>query len=256
MGRTPFLAEIMGVLTSARMPILQPLHCFFDESGKLDTEYASMGGVCLTALETQRVTAEWTAVLEDNRLLHTSMKEALSLSGPYEGREPKERNKILRHLAGVLLNNRVICIACAVANTQFGSLSESDKRKLWGKIYYPTFEACLLGCMARGDVSLYFDLAEEFSEKCVKLFHRIRKRNPAAKARCFGISFQDDEVCPCLQMADMIAYCARTSSSQYTRDPIVDELASKLMSDRRQGTVMYYEPGELGDAFLEWDMEK
>jgi len=78
------------------------------------------------------------------------------------------------------------------------------------------------------------DLSEEYSEKCIKLFHKLRARNSLIKARCFGISFADDARHGGLQAADLIAYCSRADHLRATwePEPIVEELITILATHK------------------------
>ena len=136
--------------------------------------------------------------------------------------------------------------------------TKSEKERLWKNLYYPVFQGSVIGCLghANADIRLICDLAEEYSEGCVRLFQLLRKKRAEAKCHCFGIAFADDEVTPCLQMADMVAYCGRANETiSRENDPIAVEIASMLYSsDRRKGTVRYRLSEEgLGDAELIWE---
>jgi hypothetical protein len=256
------ISQLLRAMDGMRyMPMFNPVIAFFDESGKFEgTEIVCMGG-CVVAPELVPVlTREWVDILEDVKLPFTSMKEAVHFKGPYLKwkDQPDKRDDALRRLANVLVTNRVGCIAATAPSVFFGSMSDAEKERLWRNTYYPAFESCIIGCLGHAgtEVRVFCDLAEEYSEKCVKLFHLLRKRRSDAKARCVGISFCDDEVTPCLQMADMVAYCGRTAESvSYAIDPIVSELSALLYSsDRKRGKVLYRTSADgLGDAELVWD---
>jgi hypothetical protein len=239
------------------MPIIYPLHGFFDESGKLkDTESFCIGGCVMTAELRNLVTAQWAQVLFSESLSHTSMKDAINFHGPYREwkGQTERRDAVLRKLAGILMNNRVGCMSVSVKSSAFAALSQDEQEQLWKNIYYPAFEGVILGFLehADADLTLYFDLAEEYSERCVKLFNLLRTKRPEAKKRCLGISFLDDEVTPCLQMADMISYCGRIVESELpSKHAIVNELIEALRSDdRRVGRVVY--KTRIGDGEVVW----
>jgi len=55
---------------------------------------------------------------------------------------------------------------------------------------------------------LVYDLSEEYSERCLKLFLRLRSQ--AVYKQFFPVlTFADDQEFPPLQVADMLAYCRR-----------------------------------------------
>ncbi len=98
------------------------------------------------------------------------------------------------------------------------------------------------------------DLAEEYSEKCVAAFHKMRKLRADIKARCVGIAFSDDERHAGLQAADMIAYCARAEALEQTdaktMEPIVREIIDMFNAqDQSEHAVIYRLEGKgLGDG--------
>jgi hypothetical protein len=245
-----------------RMPLFNPVIAFFDESGKFSPieDILCMGGCVMAPEMVPPITEAWADLLVKHKLPFTSMKEAISFRGPYHGwkDEPERRNVALRDFAELLIKFGVGCMAATTPNDRFVALSDEDKKRFWNSTYYPAFEACIVGCLGHAgtELRMFCDLAEEYSERCVKLFNLVRKKHPEGKTRCVGISFCDDEVTPCLQMADMIAYCGRAVESlQCSTDPIVSELAKMLYSsDRKIGKVVFQSSSDgLGDAKLAWE---
>jgi len=193
----------------------------FDESGKWKDSagvFVFAGFVTFPIILSQ-ICEEWSGVLMSGRIAHTSMKEAMSFNGPYEGftNRAGERDAIVRNLATVLSANRskMACLASPMGTAtinDFKNLPTQQQKAMRGDPYYGGFEACVRGALdTRSDTQFHVvcDLAEQYSEKCVEIFHQMRKLNPAIKSRCLGIAFSDDEYYPPLQMADMLAYCHR-----------------------------------------------
>jgi len=56
--------------------------------------------------------------------------------------------------------------------------------------------------------NLVYDLSEEYSVQCLKLFLKMRARS-AVKQFFPSLAFADDQEFPPLQAADMVAYCGR-----------------------------------------------
>jgi len=98
------------------------------------------------------------------------------------------------------------------------------------------------------DVHLVFDLSEQYSEKCVSLFHKLRRTKAEVKKRCLGLAFADDEVHAGLQIADMIAYCSRADAMRSIRTPvpIVEELISLFNSQDIEVGAVSYRLGGMG----------
>jgi hypothetical protein len=110
------LLSVLELSTKAvRMPILDPLHCFFDESGDINTDFVSVGGVALTSPQVVSLTAAWENVLTSAGITHTSMKDAIWFEGPYQGwdreKDKPKRDELLRALATIIAVPDVPCIA-------------------------------------------------------------------------------------------------------------------------------------------------
>jgi hypothetical protein len=98
------------------------------------------------------------------------------------------------------------------------------------------------------------DLSTDYSEKCVKAFHKIRYGNAEVKSRCVGIGFADDEVQTGLQFADLVAYCARAEALRdagiKAPHPLVEEIITLFRTqDIEKNEVEYRLQGNgLGDG--------
>jgi hypothetical protein len=141
----------------------------------------------------------------------------------------------------------------------FKALSQSTRKKMGNDPYYAGFETCIIGALqSRVDILLHIvcDLAEQYSEKCVAAFHKMRRLRPDIKARCVGIAFADDENHAGLQAADLIAYCARAevlAKNDNEPAPIVREIIEMFNAqDQSEHAVVYRVEGKgLGDGEFE-----
>jgi hypothetical protein len=153
-------------------------------------------------------------------------------------------------------------ISSPIKPAEFKRLPQQDRKKLGNDYVYAAFEACIEGALLTpvgfGQIDalqLIYDLAEQYSEKCVKLFNELRRQKPEVKERCAGISFMDDEVYPGVQAADLVACCSRASATRDTNppEPIVDEIVKKLEGQQQiKKTVLYnLQAGGLGTGTIE-----
>lgn len=204
------------------MPYQKVVLACFDESGKLnDSEVLAFGG-CVALPDTMgRLTDAWERRLKSDGLPYTSMKDAMNFRGPYLSwkRTPGRRDAVIRDLGKLILETPMLRIVSPIQTSHFKTLPQEFRMKFRNDPQYAGFEACVLGILhARRDIGVHImcDLSEQYSEKCVALFHLLRKRNLDAKDRCVGIGFADDEVNGPLQAADMISYCARAEAIRNT----------------------------------------
>lgn len=209
---------------------------FFDESGKLsDSAIVAFGGCAGPMDATIEFGREWEAFLVNNGLTHTSMKEAIHFHGPYEGwkNNAARRNEVLRGLAKMVADSALLMIATPMTADEFKKLPQLRREQFWNDLEYAGLEACTMAVISQRPnifVNTVCDLSTDYSEKCVKLYHKLRGRNDAIKSRCIAITFADDERTSGLQAADMIAYCARADHQRQSKPPkpIVEELIKIL----------------------------
>jgi hypothetical protein len=236
------------------------LNGYFDESGKLgDSEIVSFGG-CFGVIEsTLNLNAAWGKLLGQEQLSHVSMKEAMHFQGPFlkwknlEGGQQK-RDDLLRALAQSILDCGMLVVSCPFPSADFKALSQLQRRRFWNDPQYASFEACITGALhltANTFLHITCDLSEEFSPKLVTLYAKLRNRDPFVKARCFALTFADDELHGGLQAADMIAYCSRAEHMTADAAPIVKELIEMFhTSDRAEAKLRYGHGADLGDGEL------
>jgi Protein of unknown function (DUF3800) len=218
----------------------------FDESGKwtdIDGVFVFAGFVTFPVFM-EHIVQRWVQCLADAELpIHgTSMKDAMAFQGIYRSFVPdrSRRDGVIRKLAAVIAENadKFAHLATPLGRTtteEFARLPQEDRRLLRNDPYYGSFEGCIRGILeTRSDTQFHIvcDLAEQYSEKCVSVFHELRKRDQNIRERCLGIAFSDDEYYPPLQIADMLAYCHRAfvlkQQGKEYKDPLIAELVDTL----------------------------
>ena len=236
---------------------------FFDESGKFaDCEVVALAGIVGTSVPLGQFAYSWNTRLQRDGLEHVSMKDALHLNDDFHRwrDSPERRDTLLLDLASIIHASPLMRTGAYVTSAEFKALSQSERKLYMGDPQYCCLETCVLGILAgRDDFSLNIacDLSEQYSEKCVALFHKLRSRNPVVKSRCFGISFLDDRYNPPLQAADMIAYCSRAErlEDRSGEQPIVTRLIDMFASQDRRLGKLTYRVGSLGLGDSEFELE-
>lgn len=240
------------------------LQLFLDESGKLaDSSVVAYGGCVAAGSQAISFSRKWEQFLKDADVKSTSMKEAVHFQGPYrtwkdQADAENKRDALLRSLANLLVSDGLLLISAPMKRSDFVAMPLNQRGKFWQDLHYCGFEACLTGVLhkvPRSRVHVICDLSEQYAEKCLTLFNKIRNRDPLAKDRCTAITFADDEDLPTLQAADMIAFCSRADEMRDERapEPITEELISILHThDRQRGDLVYYADGDgLGHGEVE-----
>jgi hypothetical protein len=209
-----------------------------DESGKLnDCAVVAFGGCLAHASTMQSFAGKWDEVLGD--LPYISMKEALTFNGPFKcfKDDPAELYALLRRLAR--LGREVCRVDVAITTAHFKTLPQSVRREFGNPVYYG-FEACIRMSLKKipsnAALLVECDLSEEYSEKCIRLFHKLRRDYPDIKERTAALQFGDDQLRRPLQFADMVSYCSRADAMRAVRQPqpIIDELVAILKSPNRE----------------------
>ena len=245
------------------------VHGCFDESGKwVDSAGVFVfAGLVIFQNPLGELTVKWNERLTAAGLPYTSMKEAMHFDGPYAAfaDQPAKRDDVVRDLALLIAATPSLRVATPMESATldaFRALSRSEQKKFSNDPYYMGFESCIIGALrARTDTFLHVvcDLAEQYSEKCVKVFHKMRQKRPEVKSRCVGIAFSDDERHAGLQAADLIAYCARAeviaNKTGQAPPPVVKEILDIFNAqDNTHHVVTYSSDGEgLGEAELDAD---
>ena len=209
-----------------------PVLACFDESGKFrDTEMTTFGGVMIRRTD---FCHSWRQQLQEYSLPYTSMKDAMSFSGPFKpwgdmADGKLKRDELIRRFGKLLLESGVIRTHSTIPSVEFNTLSRADKKSLGGDPQYACFQACIMGLLTQfpdAQIHILCDLSTQYSEKCLKLYHKLREREPLVKDRTSGICFGDDEVHSGLQAADMVTYCARSKETKgIPVHPLVQEIS-------------------------------
>jgi hypothetical protein len=122
------------------------------------------------------------------------------------------------------------------------------RERFWHDVQYCGFEACISGALhqsANAVLHVTCDLSEEYARNCVTLFNKLRARDVMIKARCFALTFAEDERHAGLQAADMIAYCSRAEHTEREPQPIVQQIIEILRTkDRKVGALVYRADGD------------
>jgi hypothetical protein len=235
--------EVRLLFVGLNMPPLIVTMGFFDESGKLkDSEITVFAGVLLRTEST--LYQEWHAALQKFGIPFVSMKELMHMEGPFcdwhNSQDGEQRRELLvQELTRIVMEPGVMRVSCRIASKDFNSLPERTRKLLGRDPHYASFEACIRSCLeACLDIQLHItcDLYDQYSESCVKLFHKVRMLRPDIKARTSGICFSDDEVCLGLQAADLVAYCARADAGRNakTPHPVIEQAISTFATQDRK----------------------
>ena len=238
-----------------RGPILS---AFLDESGKFSNkEVVGLAGLVGESQHWHEFQTKWLARLTEDGLNYSSMKNALYFTGEFESWRGDElrRDALLHDLCQLILEQPLLRIVAIVKSSDFKRLPEVEQKRLGNDPIYAAFEGMVVQILASApDATLHicYDLSEEYSEKCVKLFHKLRVLVPLAKDRCAAIAFADDTLHAGIQAADMMASCLR---SEHTPSESPAEIVLKLAERfRTQGRRVYnqfvYSILELGQGEL------
>jgi hypothetical protein len=233
-----------AVKNSPELTVPQMVNAHFDESGKLgDSEIVAFAGCAGTTKAAWDCAAKWTEHLKVARISYTSMKDAIHLNGPYamlraETDSEKKRDALLRTLARTVADSGLLLVAAPMTSAEFKSLPSSQRARFWNDLQYCGLEACISGVLHQGPnfvLHVTCDISEQYAQKCVALFNKLRSRDPLIRARCFAITFADDTKHVMLQVADMIAYCSRAEHLTSKKpEPIITELIETLRSPDQQ----------------------
>ena len=241
---------------------------FFDESGKLQDSEAVVFAGCIAAEE------HWVSYMQkwSERIKRAnppmnslSMKDAMHFHNEFTGWQNRihERDDLLADLAEIAVDHIICWVALPVTATLFKGLPEGRKKQLRNP-QYMGFEAAvkaMLDIVKNPSTSLlhiYCDSSEEYAEKCLKLYPRMRYLDAETKQRCIAITFAEDQFFPPLQVADMIAYCIRANCLRHKvrPEPIVDRLLSIFERDQSKYKLptyefVYREHDDLGSGTIE-----
>jgi Protein of unknown function (DUF3800) len=231
------------------------LSVFFDESGKLaDTDYVVFAGAVGFDEQWSVMAQKWAITIAQRGLTHISMKEAIRLEGPFAkwaGREV-ERDDLLVSLINIATPIIGFYVVASVSSLAFRSLPVEQSRKLKNP-QYCGFEACLKQTLtkSKGPINSWCDSSEEYAVECLKLYAQLRRKDAEFKQRCVSIRFAEDQVFPPLQLADVVAYCARQKVSGNTPLPVVQRILDIIDNQAQTNNMTYLRDGAgLGSGIL------
>lgn len=192
---------------------------YCDESGKLsDSKCVIFAGVLFRESEVAGFSERWSSYLKDAAIRSLHMKEAIRLEGEFrdwKGRD-KDRDALLETLGKLLHDRSVLQVVFTMNVEEFKGLDPTTQNLLKNPVY-AGFDGLLKAIRSRAllhnapnhKFHLVYDLSEEYSVQCLKLFNRMRMLQQPIAQFFPSIAFADDREFPPLQAADMIAYCAR-----------------------------------------------
>jgi hypothetical protein len=221
---------------------------YFDESGKLAEDVISFGGCAGVPEQTQLLNVKWSKILNDAGIAFTSMKDAMYFQGPFRKWKdsddgPAKRDELLLSLAKAIVETGMLIIASPMTKEEFSASTHQFRERFWHNLQYCCFEACVSGVLhksANAVLHVTLDLSDEYAQKCIALFNKLRERDALVKARCFAISFADDKKHAGLQAADMIAYTYRAEHTERELPRIIQQIIALFKTeDRAMGALVY-----------------
>ena len=252
-GLVEFCLSLEGSASS-----VATLQVYCDESGKLqDQKCVVFAGCIFRNDEMLGFDRKWREFLASAGVRYVTMKEAMHLRGEFQGWSGKrlaERDDILETLALLLMDRSVLHQVATMDTANFQSLSQSQKARLKDPTY-AGFEVLLRSivddCGRKAQnrdhrFHIVYDLSQEYSETCLRLFHRMRTMEQAPNQYFPSIAFADDREFPGLQAADMIAYCKFQEFTQRRSDrkwKIIQRLSEILKGAGGERGFGTYQPG-------------
>lgn len=215
------------------------VHC--DESGKLkNTACVVFAASHFRSDEMASFNRQWQGRLKDAGVRYLHMKDAMRFGGEFSGwmDRDSDRDEFLETLA-TLVCQRADYHTLAIMNSeQFGALPIDERRRLKDPVY-AGFDGLLKNIVSDASrfgardyqFNLVYDMAEEYSDRVLKMFVKQRRLGSAYHRFFPSLTFADDEMSPPLQAVDMIAYCQREEVEQGARArPIVKRIMEVLRS--------------------------
>jgi len=213
------------------------LLAYLDESGKLhDKEFVSFAGYATGPDHWDDFSREWRFAFNRTGVRSVRMQDAVDFRGQFAGwrdHRHTQRDALLLRLAETIESFELASVFLPISLVEFKDLSENDQ-KHWKSLSRCGFVGvikCLLTLFpSTVAFHMIYDLSEDYSAKCVRLFNLLRVRDQDIRRRCWAITFADDERTPPLQAADMLAYCSRAARAGFVGyDSIVAQVTEVLM---------------------------
>jgi len=244
---------------SLESTVMMALQAYFDESGKLqdkNADHVVFGGIAGKMDEVSVFSRKWQAILGSD-VDHIHMKDAMHFNGAFRGWGNREsrRDEILIECAKVAFENSAMLIVSEMEKKAFHSLAETQRKRLKNPVY-GGFEGCvraLAQSFPGHDFNLWYDESQEYAETCLKMYQRMKSMHVNFAHRLPSITFANDEKCPGLQAADMVAYSAFVVGRDGSSAPrIVKAINSTLRKEiNGKGHLLYTKGETLGSGILE-----
>jgi hypothetical protein len=254
----------------ARKTLMAVLHVYCDESGKFsDSAYISFCGFIGRADDWEKLCARWWKFLEENGLPPIHMKDAVHFNGEKWLQKKREwgteaearRDESLCSLSRLIHEFYFFCVGACIDADHFRKMNDAFKHDAGDDPYYMAFLRLLGTVMKQSghfvpmypgpiNLSLIIDDEEKYSIESYKLLNRIKLGRPDIKARVRAIGFVQDDDCPGVQAADMLAYGAR--------EKLISGKASKFYSllIENRGEPDILGSAELDAMYQEWRENK
>jgi hypothetical protein len=204
-------------------------YIYGDESGKLAiSDFTSFCGYVGHAEEFSRVMSEWDTcrfsweappihmrlVMNPERDKSGEWERLRAKSGKgWEGR----RDAMLMDFSTILDDSRLACVGCVVDSNHFRKMPSSPWRDNMQDPLFLGLYTLIMNSLDKIDrvdkkstVSLVVDDDPQYAKDCYDLLDALKTKFPRVNDRVTAITFGDDSAYPALQMADMIAFEARS----------------------------------------------
>jgi hypothetical protein len=228
-------------------------YIYGDESGKLaQSDLVSFCGYVGHASEFERVMAEWNNcrfawgvppvhmrfITNPERNKNGEWKNVREEWG--NEWEPK-RDLMLKEFSSIILNSNLACAGSVIDSAHLRKMPESPWKEGMRDPVFLGFHTLLMESLDKIDrineelsVAIIVDDDPQYAKACYDLLNVLKDQFPRVRRRISAITFGNDEHYPALQMADMIAFEAR--SLMVRRMAKIDEPPSSIYTalTRRQ----------------------
>jgi hypothetical protein len=214
----------------------------------------------LALAEAKGFNRKWNALLSDAGIRYLTMKEAMNFTGEFESwrKRQGDRDDLLESLGSLLQDKVSFQSNTTLAAEEFAKFSQATRKKL-KSITYAGFEALIRIIAERNrnasnQFHLIYDLSEQYSPDCLKMFIRLRMMHAAYRQFFTSLSFADDSEFPPLQGADMLAYCFRAEVIGNQETGVCKRLLEIFNSGakmRPEISLMYKKDDGFGDGFVD-----
>jgi len=206
-------------LPNDEVPYMAAFKVYCDESGKLaDSKVVMFAGSVFLEDEVKAFNRKWSNILASAKIAYLKMSEAMSFGGEFKGWKDrsKDRDDVLEGFGKLLRESTIFHVVFTMDTAKFNSLDHKTRITLKNPIYAAfdgMIKALVAGTAQRrtpeDQFHLIYDLCDEYSERCLKLFDKIRTTHSPLKPLFPSLTFADDVDFPGLQAADIVAYCGK-----------------------------------------------